>query len=174
VSISLMDPAALVALSHLASEVKPGQAIVELGVYRGGSLAVLSENAPEGVTVVGIDPWGLPGVGSRYNRLRKRYSVENMEIASQAAPKARLLRNFSTVVAKVWSRPVGLLLVDALHTYEAVKADWQAWEGHMAQGSVVVFDDYWPGRFDGVVQAVDEIFGDRVNLLAPRTAFVRL
>jgi predicted O-methyltransferase YrrM len=54
--------------------------------------------------------------------------------------------------------PIRLLFIDALHDYESVKADTDAWLPPVIPGGIVVFDDY---RSDnpawGVQQAVDEL-----------------
>ena len=57
--------------------------------------------------------------------------------------------------------PIGdvrLLFVDGAHTYEAVKADIDAWLPRVVPGGVVVFDDYLESKPSwGVRQAVDEL-----------------
>lgn len=150
-------------LRSLASKVPASQAVVELGVFQGGSLRALGLGAQEGrgASVWGFDPYGLPGPAGRYMRLRKRYDVRNLRIARiVTAGLADIGRAFSTEAAASWDGPkVGLLYIDALHTYEAVKADTLAWLPHLAPDATIVYDDYVSPRFQGVVDAVVEMFG---------------
>lgn len=64
---------------------------------------------------------------------------------------------WTTEVAKLWpGDPIGLLLVDADHSYDSCRADFLAWEAFLADGAVVMFHDYEP-NYPGVIQAVDEL-----------------
>jgi cephalosporin hydroxylase len=51
--------------------------------------------------------------------------------------------------ARRWDRgtSIGLLHVDADHSYEGVRADFEHWAPHVVRGGLVVFDDVpsWPG-----------------------------
>lgn len=63
----------------------------------------------------------------------------------------------TTAAARDWTgRPIGLLLVDANHTYESCRDDFLAWRPHLAPGATVMFHDYSSG-FPGVIEAVDEL-----------------
>jgi predicted O-methyltransferase YrrM len=63
--------------------------------------------------------------------------------------------------ASASSLPIGairLLFIDGSHTYEAVKADIDAWLPRVVPGGVVVFDDYIETKPSwGVRRAVDEL-----------------
>jgi hypothetical protein len=52
--------------------------------------------------------------------------------------------------------PIALLLIDGLHDYASVAADFYAFAGHLAPGARVAFHDYW-GYFPGVCRFVDEL-----------------
>lgn len=66
-----------------------------------------------------------------------------------------------------YARPneIDLLFVDADHSYEAVRADWQHWRGAIREGGIAVFDDrHW----NGDTRAWDEIaaeYGDKAIVL---------
>lgn len=51
------------------------------------------------------------------------------------------------------------VFLDAMHTYEDVKADIARWWPRVRSGGVMAFHDYGHGDFPGVKQAVDERFG---------------
>ena len=55
-----------------------------------------------------------------------------------------------------------LVLIDASHDYESVRADIAAWWPKIKRGGVLAGDDYcWPG----VQRAVEEAFGARAKVL---------
>jgi hypothetical protein len=56
------------------------------------------------------------------------------------------------------------VFVDAGHSYGAVKADIANWEGKVCDGGWFGGHDYHPSH-PGVVLAVEEAFGGRINLL---------
>jgi hypothetical protein len=52
---------------------------------------------------------------------------------------------------------VHLALLDSVHTYDHVMAEYDAIRGRQRAGDFVFFDDYTPEAYPGVVQAADEI-----------------
>ena len=62
-----------------------------------------------------------------------------------------------------------LVFIDADHKYESIKDDINAWLPKIKKGGIICGHDYGGadngglGMFPGVKQAVDEIFGTRVN-----------
>lgn len=141
-------------LAVLASDVPADQAIVEVGSYLGRSTCFLASGAREGLgaRVWAVDPWDLPG-----NRDAKRHPftavstresfhahLEACGVADQVTP----VQAFSVPAAAEWDGPpIGLLFIDAVHTYEAVSADFAAWRPHVIDGGVVAFDDANTSRF---------------------------
>lgn len=81
-------------------------------------------------------------------------------------------KNITTLIAKsyiagmMWDRnkKIDLLIIDADHSYEAVKSDLLAWLPHLCLGGLVFFHDYdatgtvfaAQDRYPGVRQAVEE------------------
>jgi len=53
---------------------------------------------------------------------------------------------------------VGFIFIDADHSYEAVKADIQAWLPKLKKDCIMCGHDY-SKKFPGLMKAVDEIFG---------------
>lgn len=51
------------------------------------------------------------------------------------------------------------IFLDAMHTYEDVKADIERWWPRVREGGTMAFHDYSHAAFPGVQQAVDEVFG---------------
>jgi predicted O-methyltransferase YrrM len=151
-------------LWQLAKLTWPGT-VVELGSYLGNSTIYLAMGAAE---VHAIDPHsadsmaqvGVPAPGDTPNASRthngdvadaflanlERFGVRNRVVYHRAP---------STEVAATWSgQPVRLLFIDGLHTYSAVRADYLAWQRHLAPRHVVLFDDY---LWREVKHAVDDL-----------------
>ena len=52
---------------------------------------------------------------------------------------------------------VHFAFLDSVHTYDQVRAEFAAIRGRQRAGDMLVFDDYTPARYVGVVKAADEI-----------------
>ena len=58
---------------------------------------------------------------------------------------------------------VDFIMIDGAHDYESVKQDIEAWMPKLAKNGMIAGDDYSPS-WKGVVKAVDEKFGKKVNV----------
>lgn len=159
-------------LRSLAALVWKEHAIVEIGVYLGRSACFLGQGATEGcgAHVWAIDPWDLPGQRMTYEQHLAGHDGPSMftdpSVRASAEQHVReagleqcvtLVRGFAHDVAATWDGPpVGLMFIDGDHRYDAVRRDFSAWRPHLAEGALVIFDDYAPA-FDGVTRAVDEL-----------------
>lgn len=145
-------------LLELAAAVEPGLAIVEIGNYRGRSTVALALGAARGacVQVYSIDPH-LEFVGPRGGRFGPQdqaHLYANLTRAGVGA-QVNVVGLDARAVAAAWPGPrVGLLFVDGDHRYEAVRADFERWEPHLAAGAKVVFDD---GDYPDVARALAEL-----------------
>lgn len=150
-------------LAHYASQVPTERAIVEVGSYLGRSTCFLAWGASrgEGAHVWAVDPWDLPGNKDAkrhpFTATATRTSFGEHVAACGFADRVTPVQAFSTAAAVAWDGPrIGLLYIDAVHTYEAVKADFEAWTPHLTDGAVVAFDDANTSRF-GVGRFAREI-----------------
>ena len=153
-------------LYHLAWQTPWDLWIVEVGSYRGFSGMTLAAGslARPVPRLALVDVWGMepfriedrhPQVGMVENigeLLRQANEVGLME-------RLFLLRMQSVHAATVWpaGARIGLLHIDAEHTYEALTQDVASWQKHLVPGAKMVVHDYWPEPYPGVVQAMDEI-----------------
>lgn len=159
----LVTPEIGAKLANLAAQVPQGQAIVEIGSYKGKSSCYLAEGARNGngARVHCIDPWDLPGnlersqypVNDPATREAFERQVEEMGLAEGITQR----RAFSLEAVKKWRAPIGLLFIDGDHRYSGALGDFQAWGRYVVQGGVVVFDDYHRRRRSGVRRAVEQV-----------------
>ncbi|MDD7813675.1 class I SAM-dependent methyltransferase [Mycobacterium sp. CSUR Q5927] len=153
---------ALGALEKCATSVPADRAIVEVGVFRGGSLRTIAKVART-THIYGVDAWGLEGsYASKSESATKYGGLDTMAVAQRAVSglNVELIRGFSTEVAATYDGPpIGLLYIDAEHTFDAVTADFHAWHPRLADDAHIAFDDYtetFPGMIDGIDMIVAE------------------
>lgn len=135
--------------------------LVEVGSFCGKATLVLGRVAesrgPE-VRVHAVDP--LDGVvGSRDGKLERlgptRQKLDRTLSAAGLAGRVRVVQQRAQEVA--WDdRPIALLLVDGLHDYASVAADFRAFSRHLPVGALAAFHDY-ADYFPGVRLFVDEL-----------------
>lgn len=147
-------------LTLLAASVPRDQAVVEIGVFQGGSLPYLAAGSNN---TYGVDAWGLKGsylddpyLASYQGPHTTEFNMAHTQnLLDRYGLKATLIRQVSTVAASEWKGPkIGLLHIDAHHIEPEVILDFMSWKPHLAEDAYVVFDDY-TSEFPGVKAAVD-------------------
>jgi cephalosporin hydroxylase len=144
------------------SDLPASCAVVEIGSYCGKATLVLGRVAQAiqpAARVIAIDPHdgklgardrGLsigPPTRARFDRTIARAGLHRQVVPiQQRAPEV------------AWEGPVSLLLVDGLHDYESVRADFEHFERWIAEGGYAAFHDY-ADYFPGVRRFVDELSG---------------
>lgn len=131
-------------LWELASHGPGDGDIVEIGSFVGNSTIYLA--APNRDRVHAVDPHSPDSMtqvpGSADTSATFRANLERFGVLG----RVEYHRMRSTQAAAQWTGPpVRLLFIDGLHTYEAVVSDYLAWQPHLAERHVVLFDDFlWP------------------------------
>jgi hypothetical protein len=163
----LCDPEEGEWLANRAAEVPHSQAIVEIGTHTGQSTLWMAAGSIHGnqARVYAVDPWPDPGYTPegqgnddpfdlKTGEAVHRRFVANIRGQSQDMPNRSYeelvweMRMPSLEAAKVWGRAeypqaIGLLFIDAIHTFEGVKADVDAWQEYVAPGGWLALNDYW-------------------------------
>jgi len=142
--------------SQLYLLTKDRDTVVEIGSYVGASACCFGtamKSRVDGGQIYCIDTWNNNAMteGSRdtYTEFLK-----NTEPFTQFITP---IRGFSTSVISqivVKTNHVDLLFIDGDHSYEGVKADWNAYKGFLKTGSIVVFHDW--GWAEGVKRVILE------------------
>lgn len=131
-------------------KLKPGQTYLEIGVDQGKSLLTATFAARSGVNVVGLDILDTPERIEAFRLL----GLERTAVFVHAD---------SETVSRVWRDPIGVLFIDGDHSYSGVMRDIKCWVRFVSKNRVVLFHDCDESS-PGVVQAVTETFGDKVQL----------
>jgi predicted O-methyltransferase YrrM len=153
-----LDPNAGGVLYRLARMVAPTPNVVELGSWKGRSTAWLAHGLRDrgAGRVVAIDTWAGTSNEPQHAQLLASYgpdqlyqeflgNLRGLGLEAQVEP----WRMTTVEAARRWDRgaSIGLLHIDADHSYEGVRADFEHWSPFVAAGGIVVFDDVpsWPG-----------------------------
>lgn len=145
-------------LYMLAAEGPGVGAVVEVGSYLGRSTAFLASGAKnarrEPVTAVdhfrgspehqagqAIESKPLQEDGTTF--LRFQDNLQRLGLADYVQPIVASSRE----AAGAWSKPIRLLFIDAEHSYEAARLDFEAWSPFVVDGGIICFHDVgtWPG-----------------------------
>jgi len=122
--LTMTDRRALKTLASVTAISFGDPVIVNIGIWKGGSMYCLRAGAPE-AQLIGIDVRVLdPRLPEKLN--------------------ARIIKGSSCKVADSVQAPVHLLFIDGDHHYEAVKCDISAWVPKVPPGGIVVIHDYNP------------------------------
>ncbi len=119
--------------------------VVELGVHHGASFIAACDAARRELAscrLYGIDTWaGDPHTGF-YEGDALFASLS--EYINAQFPSAELIRStFADARGRFNAGGVDLLHIDGLHSYEAVRADFETWRDTLSDRSVVLFHDTW-------------------------------
>ena len=134
--------------------------IIDLGVDYGLSTFAFALGNKT-ADVLGIDCFeGDPQSGFRdtenlVNDLKEKHSIENVKFIKSY---------FDAIVPHITPNSVDILHIDGLHTYEAVKHDFETWLPKLADGGVILMHDtraYKPGF--GVSRFFSEIDMPKLN-----------
>ncbi len=126
----------------IIQEVSP-KIFVELGTHSGNSYFSFCQSVVENglpTRCFAVDAWsGDEHAGKYDDNIFDSVSAHNLQ---HYASFSKLLRmTFDDALAEIENESVELLHIDGLHTYEAVRHDFETWLPKLAPGAVVMFHD---------------------------------
>jgi predicted O-methyltransferase YrrM len=129
--------------------------IVEIGSYIGTSACCFGAAVKQSGSgkIVCIDTWNNDAMSEGNRDTWKEFQDNTFNYTSFIVP----IRGFSNdIVQEVRdvSPTFDVLFVDGDHSYDGVKADWDAYKDFLKEGATVIFHDY--GWAEGVKQVVHE------------------
>ncbi len=152
------------ALSGYAANITLG-VIVEIGSYKGKSALALAHGVRSAQSelptpIFCIDPHqAFTGeLGGKFGP-NDRKDFFQLMLDSGAYHEVNLINLESTILAKGWDKPIGMLFIDGDHRYGSVRDDYQSWYPHVIDGGIIAFDDskLLHGQTLGSAQFVDEL-----------------
>lgn len=118
---------------HYAAQ---GETVVELGVAEGGSAAELrSVMSPTGNLYL-VDPYERAPLRPSMARRVARATVGRVR-----GGHVHWIRQRSDEAALSWVREIDFLFIDADHSYDRAKQDWEAWTPFVRPGGYVALHD---------------------------------
>lgn len=159
--------------------------VVEIGVYEGGSAALLAQAMPRDGELHLIDPFG-----EQPDALRAGWAADSRATrrvvarAVRAGPQVHWHVDYSQHVARRWNASIDLLFIDGDHSKEGCRRDWDLFHPHVTAGGRVAFHDArldQPGGrgLPGPTEVVDSLFragpprGWAIEIEVDRTVVVR-
>jgi len=118
----------------LVKQMNP-EVTVDLGVDYGHSTFILA--APDIGKVYGIDSFE----GDEHAGTRDTYSYVNYTKNFFNFDNTTFIKGYFDKVAETWTQKIDILHIDGLHTYDAVKYDYETWKQFLKDDSVILFHD---------------------------------
>lgn len=135
--------------------------VVEVGSYCGRSTTILAAAVEESrglrAKVCAIDPH-LGDLSRGKEAPTWDVFLNNME---KAGVSEIVLPIRKRSVDVEWWMPIAFILIDGLHDYDSVKADFEHFYPFVELGGLVAFHDYWNEDHPDVKRFVDEQFRAR-------------
>jgi predicted O-methyltransferase YrrM len=144
--------------------------ILEIGSLHGKSTRYLAQGAQ---TVYAIDLWDM--VAADDNRKADYTDPQNYERFLNTIKEfdnVVPVKGSSREIAKVWSKPIGLLFIDGDHTYEGARADYENFSPFIVSGGLLVMHDYHNPAVRDVIETIVKPSGIWVNYKVIRYLFV--
>lgn len=148
-------------LMGLATNLAFGNAIVEVGSYRGRSTIAMALGSLRGRKnkVYAIDPHvNFVGVlGAVFGPQDLKAFYENI-VTTKVGEIVYVVSLPSANAAKAWETiNIELLFIDGDHSYEGVRTDFESWIPYVIKNGIIAFHDY---QVSGVSQLLQEIVGN--------------
>lgn len=139
-------------------ELAANRNVLEVGAFMGLSAWGMAITAK---TVVSLDTFRANSAGQQ--QMAELTTLDDYVKAVSRFGNVRWHVGTSEQGAAAGLGDFDMIFLDAMHTYEDVKADIERWWPRVKSGGLMAFHDYGHDHFPGVKQAVDERFGELPN-----------
>lgn len=146
-------------LDHLAV-LAAGRDVLEVGSFKGLSAWAMAITAK---SLLCVDTFKADGGGQ--TQMTEHTTLESFLRATERYSNVKHLAMTSAQASQIVKKKFDMVFIDAMHGYEDVRADIEAWEPKIRDQGIMVFHDYKHPDFPGVQRAVEEKFGPLPNLI---------
>ena len=108
--------------------------VCEIGCYEGRTSVALALNTTG--SVYSVDPFFTGRLGICYSEC-----VARLHRWRSGANNVTFLRGLSHEIAPKFKLPIDFLFIDADHSYEAMKSDWNNWSTKVTEGGLIALHD---------------------------------
>jgi hypothetical protein len=146
---------------NLIRNIKPSK-IVELGTHKGTSLFSMAQAIKDGninCKLSGVDSWQGDINTGKYDSETVLDSVKTIVNKYYPSVDIHLMQMFfDEALAKTEDKSIDILHIDGLHTYEAVRNDFETWLPKVKDNGVILLHDIVVEREDfGVIKYWGEL-----------------
>lgn len=153
------DISQAVAIQQFVKQLPPGSQLVELGSFQGRSSVAIASVLPADSMLYCVDHFAGSEEHKKWNldisNLLDAFT-KNIERFGVKDKINTLVMSTVEAAAKFEPESVDLVLLDAAHDYDSVKADLLNWYPKLKPGGYLFCDDYEPG-WPGVMRAVKTV-----------------
>jgi predicted O-methyltransferase YrrM len=147
--------------------------IAEIGVYKGRCTAMWNTiliNEGLDYEYKAIDHF----LGSAEHNKSVNYYEVTLENLKPILNQVEIIKNDSISESKKYDDEYfDIVYIDASHEYELVLEDVKSWLPKVKKGGIICGDDFTPG-WPGVVKAVKEVFGDKINVVGNQQWWIKI
>ncbi len=142
------------ALNKLTGTLSPGCVAIEIGTREGYSASITARNVEKaGGCLYVVDPWETLDVFRKFRDNMKLMNLTVYPLVMKSVDAARIFKD----------GVLDFIFIDGDHTYDCVKDDITSWLPKLKPSGIMAGHDYKPNA-KGVMEAVDEMFGDDVTV----------
>jgi len=128
----------------IAAAVDGAFRVVEIGAFEGGGSALVRSSMREGGTLTVVDPYPRGRLGFSAPLVTAKRLAR-----TQGQVETRWLRTTSLDAVQRWAGELDAVVIDGIHTLEAVRQDWSTWARFVRTGGALA------ARNDVVARAGD-------------------
>ncbi len=133
---------------------KQPRIIVEIGTAKGGTLFLFCQHAADDATIISLDlPFGRNGGGypKWKEKLYAKFAKPGQTLHLMRA-NSHLDETRTRIEALLKGRKIDALMIDADHSYEGVKRDYDLYSPLLAQDGFIAMHDVILNRFDPEIE----------------------
>lgn len=149
----------------LAKLARGAKTVVELGTYEGSSAVVFCRALGPDSTLHLVDSYEGNALAFGWQGTERATKRVLARTAKDGGPKLEWHVTRTAQAAREWDgTPIDVLFIDADHTEEGCRADWDNWNDYVAPGGAVAFHDARVGQpggthaWPGPTAVVDMLF----------------